>query len=251
MEKTSFSSDIAGHRLQIWHAGPEKGTPLVYLHGAGGCRWGEFLTRLADKRPLWVPEHPGFGDSDLPPWLHSVRDIALYYVQWMDQQGLSTIDLAGSSFGGWVAAELAVLVPERIRRLVLTDAVGVTPPVPEAPDFFMIPVENMTERLYYRPPASVATQDPQVAVRNRQTVARFAWSPRFYNPDLEHWLFRIQCPTLLVWGAEDPLIPPVMAEPYMRGIANARLSLIAEAGHVPQEEQPDRFVELVEAHLEA
>lgn len=245
--------EVAHHRIHVLQAGGGDKVPVVFLHGAGGGgQWFEVLDDLAKTWPVYYPEHPGFGQSDLPEWLDTMTELAIFYWDILDTLHLPRISLIGSSMGGWLAAEMSVLQPQRVHRLVLADAVGVMPPVPEAPDFFMIPAEEMARWLWAHP-EKVPPQpppEPAILIKNRTTVARFAWSPRFYNPKLCHWLYRISCPTLIVWGQEDRLVPPAMAEPYRSGIPNARLELVPDAGHLPFREQPERFLGLVKPHLE-
>ncbi|MCL6593514.1 MAG: alpha/beta hydrolase [Alicyclobacillus sp.] len=244
--------EVAGHRIHVLHSNPKPGTPVVFLHGAGGGgQWFSGLERLAQTYTVYYPEHPGFGLSDLPDWLETVSDLALFYWDIFDHLGIDRVHLIGSSLGGWLAAELSVLQPQRVQKLVLSDAAGVRAPVPEAPDFFMIPSDDLPRWLFAHP-ERVPPQpplDPAVLVKNRTTAARFAWSPRFYNPKLRHWLYRISAPTLLVWGQEDRLFPPAMAEPYQTGIPHCRTVWIEDAGHLPYLEQSDRFFTLVEQHL--
>lgn len=239
---------VAGSAFHLITAGD--GSPVMYLHGSRGASFSPFLGELARQHTVYAPEHPGFGTSELPFWLETVTDLAIFYLDVLDTLGLSSVDVVGSSFGGWLAAEIAVLAPRRIRRMVLADPVGVVPPPPEAPDFFMIPPEELDQWLFHRPPAKPpAEQDPMVAAQNRTTVARFAWSPRFYNPKLKHWLYRIAAPTLVIWGENDRLVPAHTAQTFLEQIPDARLETIADCGHLPYLEQTERFVELVEAHL--
>src|ERR1044072_2574115 len=108
---------IAGIELDVLERGP--GGPLLCLHGGAGIgRDAAFIELLARDRVVIAPSHPGFGKSGLPDWLDSVDDIAHVYLELMDLVGLSRADLVGHSIGGWIAAEIATKVPERIGRLV-------------------------------------------------------------------------------------------------------------------------------------
>jgi pimeloyl-ACP methyl ester carboxylesterase len=78
-------------------------------------------------------------------------------------------------------------------------------------------------------------------VRNRSTVVRLAY-PHFVNPELGKWLHRVDVPTLLVWGANDGLVPPRFGEAYRDRIPGATLVVIPQAGHAPFEEEPDAFL---------
>ena len=78
-------------------------------------------------------------------------------------------------------------------------------------------------------------------VRNRSTVVRLAY-PNFANPDLAKWLHRIDVPTLLIWGANDGLVPPRFGETYRRLVPNSKLVVIPDAGHAPFEENAAAFL---------
>ena len=88
----------------------------------------------------------------------------------------------------------------------------------------------------------MAKVDPELAAKNRGTVTRLAYRPRFYNPDLGKWLHRIDVPTLLLWGAADGLVPPKFGEAYRALIPGSRLVVLPNAGHAPFDEQNDAFL---------
>src|SRR5581483_6302407 len=115
---------MAGIDLELFEAG--QGAPLLWLHGAPGFNpKHEFAGLVAAKRRLIAPSHPGFGKSSLPEWLDSVDDIAHVYLELLDKLDLRQVDVVGTSLGGWIAADMATKVPERIRRLVLVGPVGI------------------------------------------------------------------------------------------------------------------------------
>src|SRR5260370_24317201 len=120
---------IEGVELEILERG--RGAPMLYLHGGGGIGVDlPFIDLLASERRIVAPSHPGFGKSSLPDWLDSVDDIAHIYLELMDRLGLTRTDIVGLSIGGWIAADLATKVPERLAPLVPLRPVGVhtTPP---------------------------------------------------------------------------------------------------------------------------
>ena len=86
--------------------------------------------------------------------------------------------------------------------------------------------------------------------RNREALCLYAWHPYMYNPQLPRWLSRITVPTLLVWGASDGVVTPDYGRAYSRLIPGSRFALIEGAGHHPEIEQPEAFVERVAAFLE-
>src|SRR3954469_11828652 len=95
--------DIA---VRMRHGGA--GEVLMFLHGAAGLpAWSPFFDALAAQFEVMMPEHPGFGSSDHPPWIRTTADMAMYYLDFLDELGGERVHLVGHSLGGWIAAELA------------------------------------------------------------------------------------------------------------------------------------------------
>src|SRR5690349_9490268 len=103
----SYFTTIRGCSISLMRRG--SGAPALYLHGAGGVAgWSPFFEELSRSFELYVPDHPGFGRSDTPPWLDNVHDLAYFYLQFLRDLDLDRVHLIGSSIGGWVALEMAV-----------------------------------------------------------------------------------------------------------------------------------------------
>jgi pimeloyl-ACP methyl ester carboxylesterase len=247
--------DVRGTRIRVLRGG--SGPPLIFLHGASGhVGWLPFLDRLSQRFDVIAPEHPGFGASDDPPWLDRPSDLAYFYLDVIDALKLDRVHLMGTSLGGWIAAELGVRNTSRLASLTLICAVGILAN-DGAPmdDMFRMSAEENARRFYVDPDrvqrrlAALASADPRMLVRNRSTVVRLSY-PRFVNPELAKWLHRVDVPTLLVWGANDGLVPPRFGEAYRDRIPGARLVVIPQAGHAPFEEQADAFLAAFDAFLE-
>src|SRR3954464_5384768 len=115
---------VADIDLELFESG--KGSPVLFLHGCEGFDQRQpFVAPFAAKRRLIAPSHPGFGKSSLPEWLASVDDIPHIYLELLDTLVLNKVDIVGCSIGGWIAAEMATKVPERVGRLVMVGPVGV------------------------------------------------------------------------------------------------------------------------------
>jgi pimeloyl-ACP methyl ester carboxylesterase len=202
-----------------------------------------------------APEHPGFGSSDDPVWLDRPSDLAYFYLDLIETLKFVRVHLMGTSLGGWIAAELAVRNTSRLASLTLVCAVGIAPDGPPIDDLFRIGAEENARRFYFDPARArrrvelLATADPGVLVRNRSTVVRLAY-PNFANPDLAKWLHRIDVPTLLIWGANDGLVPVRFGETYRRLIPSSKLVVIPEAGHAPFEEKPEKFLATITDFLQ-
>jgi pimeloyl-ACP methyl ester carboxylesterase len=248
---------LAGVDLDVWEGGD--GPPVLFLHGAGGFRAEDpFVDLLSRGRRVIAPSHPGFGGSALPGWLDRPDDIAVLYLELLAQLGHAQMDLIGCSLGGWIAAELASMVPERFRRLVLVGPVGVKlggRDTLDIPDIFATPAAMAEKLLYHDPdrhrPNLTQLSDEQLAVmlRNRETTALLTWEPYMHNPKLRHRLHRVRCPALLLRGASDGLVSAAYLEGYAKLLPNARTATIAAAGHLPQIEQPAAFAATALAFL--
>lgn len=240
---------IDGAKIRLLRGGRAGAPPLVFLHGAGGhTGWMAFLDELSQRFEVFAPEHPGFGQSDDPPWFDEVGDLAFFYLDLFRKFGLSGVHLVGTSLGGWIAAELAVRNTAPLASLCLVGAVGILAEGEPIPDIFRMPVDENLRRFYAdqdrarRRLADMEKADLAAVAKNRATVTRLAYRPRFHNPGLGKWLHRIDVPTLLVWGEKDGLVPPAFGEAYRRLIPGARLVVLAAAGHAPFDEQKDAFI---------
>jgi pimeloyl-ACP methyl ester carboxylesterase len=237
---------VAGIELEMFERG--QGAPILYLHGGGGIgRDGPFLDLLGRERRVIAPSHPGFGKSSLPDWLDSVDDIAHVYLELMDRLDLARADVVGFSIGGWIAAELATKAPERLSRLVLIGPVGVKTGKPDKldiPDIFAMPREKL-DRLRFHDPGKNAADlavlpddELHIVARNSETLALLTWEPYMHNPKLNHRLHRVNVPVLFLRGASDGIVSAEYLERYAALLPQARIETIAEAGHLPQVEQP-------------
>src|SRR6266851_1591721 len=238
---------VASATIRLFRGGT--GQPLVFLHGAGGhTGWMAFLEELSARFAVFAPQHPRFRQSDEPPWLGEGADLAYFHLDLLKALGLERVHLMGTSLGGWVAAEMAVRSTARLASLTLVGAVGITAGGEAIPDIFRMPVEENLRRFYADPErasrrvADLAGGDLSVAAKTRATVMRLAYRPRFHNPGLSKWLHRIDVPTLLLWGAEDGLVPPKFGEAYRTLIPGSRLVVLPQAGHAPFDEQKDAFL---------
>jgi pimeloyl-ACP methyl ester carboxylesterase len=222
------------------------GPPLLFLHGASGLPvWLPSFDELAKHFEVFVPEHPGFGMSDNPPWMRNVGDLAMYYLDFLEGLGPYQVHLVGHSLGGWTAAELAVRNCSRLKSLSLLAPAGIrVKGIPSGDNFIWGPEEAVrnvyhdqaiADRILAMP---VTDEAADIALTNRYAAAKFGWEPRWHNPSLERWLHRITVPTLVLWGKEDKLFPAEYAKRWGERIAGSRVAIIPDCGHVPMAEKP-------------
>ena len=252
----SETIDINGRSTVMHSAGT--GEPFLYLHSTLGesMRWLPFMQTWSKKYRVMAPMHPGFGDSEGFDKIDTIEDMAFHYIEMLDALGLEEVILGGVSLGGWIAAEVACRWPERVKKLWIADAPGLWVPDQPLPDLFRImqDIQALRELIFYDPAGPMATlvladdRDDEAmmsAYQSLTVLARLVWE-RPYNPKLADRLHRIACPTLLVWGEHDKLVPPAYGKAYAEKIRGAEFKTIAKCGHMPMFEREAEFVDMVE-----
>ena len=224
------------------------GQTLIFLHGfhplGPESRFLELLSRRFD---VLAPSHPGFGASSRPLDFESVYDLVHLYRELIDGLPGEKITLVGTSFGGWLAAEIAITCQHRLDRLVLVDALGLKLGDRETSDIldiFNTHPDVVRQRSWHdasRAPDFNEMSDEALTrhARDWDALSLYGWEPYMYNPRLKRWLGRIAVPTLVLWGASDGLVTPDYGRRYAALIPGARFALINGAGHHPDLEQPE------------
>ena len=248
--------ELAGGRVHYFRGG--SGEPVLFLHAAGGAgTWLDFHGLLAAAGfDVIAPDHPGFAKSDDFPLVEAMDDLVYHYLDVLDALGLDRVHVVGASFGGWVAAELAVAASHRLRSLVLMSAAGLRLPDHPVPDLFLMPPPRLMETLFHGPPPAPedATAAPDIdtvlaVYRDNTALARFCWAPYLSNPKLERRLHRISVPTLVVAPSDDRLIPVAHARRYAELIGGARFAEVPDSGHAMYFERPAEFAGVVTSFL--
>ncbi|HEX9535239.1 MAG TPA: alpha/beta hydrolase [Stellaceae bacterium] len=249
---------VAGIELETVRRG--SGRQILTLHGFQTIDPNApFLEFLARHGEVLAPSSPGFGHSPRPKDFHTVYDLVHLYLELLETLHGDKVTLVGFSFGGWLAAEVAVACSHHLDNLVLVDPVGIKISDRETPDILDVFEQSLDEvrrRRWHDPdryaPDFNAMSDDALVVyaRNREALCLYAWHPYMYNPQLPRWLGRIKVPTLLLWGESDRVVTPDYGRAYSRLIPGSRFELIEAAGHHPEIEQPEAFVERVSRFLE-
>jgi pimeloyl-ACP methyl ester carboxylesterase len=256
MPPRETSHTVRNIRVRLFTAGD--GPPLVFLHGASGIeRWLPFFDLLAARCTVIVPEHPGFGGSDNPACIRDVSDVAMYYLDFFDglssdgfsgASGTGKIHLIGQSLGGWIAAELATRNCTHLKSLTLLAPAGVRVKGVLSGDDFIWSPDEAARNLVHDPAvagsaiatrAAMTPDEAERALVNRYAAAKYGWEPRWFSPALERWLHRVTTPTLVLWGAEDRLLPVQYAEVWRREVPGATVEIIPACGHLPHVEHAE------------
>jgi pimeloyl-ACP methyl ester carboxylesterase len=256
-------------------AGSGDEEPVVLVHGLGGQwqNWLENIPRLAQERRVLALDLPGFGLTPEPSDGEiSISGYGRCVDAFCEKLGLGKVDMVGNSMGGFVAAEVAIQFPERVSRLVLVSAAGIT-----SADTLQAPILT-----FGRVATALATNS---AARHRRVAARpmtrhaalalVARHPRLLKPDLAYegffkgagkggfddalracldYDFRdrlpdVSVPTLIVWGEKDSIIPVRDANEFERLIADSRKVVMKDTGHIPMAERPQAFNDVLVGFL--
>ena len=231
------------------------GRDILYL---GASSWfaddSAFLARLARHGRVIAPVAPGFGPRPADRRFSSVDDIAYLYLDLIARMKLTNVLLVGASFGGWIAAEMAIKTCEHISAIALIDPLGVKIGdrfTRDIADFFGLPDAELRARAYVDPTIFVADiaaiTDEELArrMRARESLARYGWSPFMHDPKLPQRLHRIAAPTRFFWGARDGVVSPAYGRAYAALVPGAQFTEIANAGHFPHVEQPGATLEAI------
>ena len=247
---------VNGIELEVLRRGA--GAPAVLLHGMDTISpKAPFLDRLGRHVDIIAPSSPGFGNSQRPEDFDTIYDLVHLYLGLLDQLPYEKVTLIGLSFGGWLAAEVAAASCHRIANLILVDPVGIKIGDRETRDILDVFNTHPAEvrRKSWHDVANAPDYDGMtdeelvIHARNWEALCLYAWHPYMYNPQLKQWLGRISVPTLMLWGASDGIVSPDYGRAYAGLIKGAEFKLIADAGHHPEQEQPERFVEAVAGFL--
>jgi len=240
------------------------GPPLVYLHAAGGPIWDDFVEGLTQKYTVYAPHHPGTGETDRES-IHMVDtlwDLVLIYDEILDALNLKSVPIVGTSFGGMMACEIAAHRPERISKLVALDPIGLWRDDAPIASYMVMSPEKLAATLYKdlsSPAVQKALQMPEDPDQVATVVADLVWAlgstGKFVWPipdkGLKKRLHRVTAQTLIVWGADDALVSSIYAKEFAARIANARVEIIKDCGHVPQVERLEVLKPMVESFLSA
>jgi len=248
---------INSHPCRVWQKGT--GERLGYVPGYGGLpRWTPFLDELAVTRRVIAPSLPGFpgglGHTELDSqfdWVVATRDL-------LEAADLLGADIIAAGFGAALVADVAALWPDSLRSLTLIAPFGVFFDDEPIADIWAPrpgPVENIlvTDPTRYREFVKLAdggdpVEWPIMMNRANEAAARYLWP--LGNTGLIKRLHRISVPTLLLWGAQDAVVPPSYAERFAERIqAPTSISRIADAGHLAEIDQPAQVAERILAFL--
>jgi pimeloyl-ACP methyl ester carboxylesterase len=224
------------------------GEPLMFLHGAGTAAGFNFAASWARRFTVYLPYHPGFGESPDSAAITTVDDYVLHYLELFDQLVLDKVRLVGLSLGGWIAATLATQNSHRLKKLVLVGPAGLRVPEHPTTDIFRLKPDELPAYLvhdlkvlapYVPDPHGPEFLDFLVNdYHEMSSYARLAWE-RPYDAKLARWLHRIRVPALLLYGDKDRITPAQQSKAWAELIPNAVVHIVKDAGHLVLDEKDE------------
>lgn len=246
------------------------GFPVLLIHGSGPgvsayANWRLVMPELSKQRRVIAPDMVGFGFTERPAgYEYTMKNWVKQAIDLLDALGLEQVDLVGNSFGGALSLALTIHHPERVRRLVLMGAAGVSFPITPALDAvwgYEPSFENMRRimdvfaydrglvnddlaRLRYEASAREGVQESYAQMF---PAPRQRWVEALASPEED--IAKIDKETLIVHGRDDQVIPVENSLRMSQLISRSQLHVFGRCGHWTQIEHAARFAQLVSNFL--
>lgn len=211
----------------------------LLLHGGGGAAtMTTFADLLAERTGSQVlaPTHPGFGGTSRAG-LTNVPDLARHYIAMLDQLDLTNVTVLGNSFGGWLAAEIALGASPRVSSAVIVNGIGVEVAGHPMTDVSGMSVAEIRSFSFHDPSRSPA---PTGGGPSPDVQALIGYTgPSMSDPTLLERLGDVRLPVHVLWGQSDRIVDPGYGKAYAAAIPSATFTLLPRTGHLPQVETPE------------
>jgi pimeloyl-ACP methyl ester carboxylesterase len=234
------------------------GRTVLVLHGGGGPGTvAGPVAHLGKAHRVLAPTLPGWNGTPRPDKLSNVAAYADAFTQYLAERDLNDVTVIGSSIGGWIVAELALRDgARRLAGIVIINGTGI-----EVPEHPITNISNFTPpqlaQVAYHDPskfgAGIPPMTPELLATmraNQETLVAIASKPFYmFDPTLRARLGEVRAPALVLWGESDRVVSAGYGRAYAAAIPGAAFELIAEAGHLPQLEQPAETFRRIDAFL--
>ncbi|MDQ7803543.1 alpha/beta hydrolase [Amycolatopsis sp. A133] len=220
--------------------------PFLLLHGGGGVATMTGLADLLAERThsrVLLPTHPGFGGTPKAASLTGVTELAELYVALLDDLDLTDVTVIGNSFGGWLAAEIALRKSPRVSGAVIIDGIGIEVDGHPLTDISGMSPTEIRALSFHDPgkapvPPGGGGTGPTPDVR-----ALIGYTgPTMADPSLAGRLGELDLPVHVVWGESDGIVDPGYGKAYAAAIPLSTFTLLPRTGHLPQVETPEELL---------
>ncbi|GGL91674.1 alpha/beta fold hydrolase [Nakamurella endophytica] len=240
------SSSITVNGAEVAVADRDRTRPFLLLHGgAGPATMAGFADLLAERTHsrVLVPTHPGFGGTRRPASLAATTDLAATYVALLDALDLTDVTVVGNSFGGWVAAEMALMDSPRVSGAVIVDGIGIEVDGHPVTSVAGLEPAQLAQLSFHDPakaprPAAVGGAGPSPDL---QALIAYA-GPAMSDPTLADRLGRLHLPVHVIWGESDGIVSPAYGRAYADALPLSTFTLLPRSGHLPQVESPEELL---------
>ena len=220
--------------------------PFLLLHGGGGVGtvrgFADLLAERTRSRVL-VPTHPGFGGTIRPAGVDTTRDLAVAYVALLEELDLTDVTVIGNSFGGWIAAEMALLGSSRLSGAVIIDGIGIEVDGHPVTTVAGLAPAELAKLSFHdpakapRPPAAGGSgPSPDIAA-----LISYA-GPTMSDPTLLGRLATVHLPVQVIWGQSDGIVSTDFGKAYADAIPMSTFTVLPRSGHLPQLETPEELL---------
>lgn len=252
---------VFGARIHYVDTGT--GSPVILLHGLGDDVgvWESVIPALSAKHRVIAVDQIGFGRSEKLLLSYHAATFVDFLDGFFNELKIDRASIVGNSLGGWIAAVFAILHPERVDHLVLSDAAGyaalaktMSPRTLSAlrlssrDDIRYLGPLTFRDKRFYADVDGAFQQ--RVSAGDGYTVDQVVSSIIRGDDVLDGRLGAIHQPTLIIWGHDDKLIPVSFGERFHKEIAGSELRIIGDCGHMPQVECPDQFAGIIGKFLD-
>ncbi|MFF1821178.1 alpha/beta fold hydrolase [Kribbella sp. NPDC058245] len=219
--------------------------PFLLLHGGGGVAtmagFADLLAERTHSRVL-LPTHPGFGGTPKPAELNSVTELARLYVALLDELDLTDVTVVGNSFGGWLAAEIALQHSPRVSGAVIIDAIGIEVEGHPITDVKGLSTAEL-RALSFHDPSKMPVPPTGTPGPSPDVLALIGYTgPAMLDETLAKRLGEIDIPVHVVWGESDGIAGPAYGKAFADAIPLATYTLLPRTGHMPQLETPEELL---------
>ncbi|EGG42507.1 alpha/beta hydrolase [Candidatus Nitrosarchaeum limnium SFB1] len=249
---------VDGNKIRYLESGDSKNT-LVLIHGLGASaeRWSLVIPILAKYYRVIAPDLIGYGYSDKPILDYSPEMFVNFLGKFFDALQIKCPIIIGSSLGGQISAEYTSANPKNVKKLVLVSPAGAMKQSTPALDAYIMAalypneqsaknafelmeasgnnvsekiVQGFIERMQL-PNSKLAFMSTILGMKNSEII-----SPKLHT---------IQCPTLVIWGVNDPVVPVEFADGFVSFIKDCEFHKMEKCGHTPYVQDPETFLSIV------
>lgn len=234
-----------------------EGTPIIVLHGLmGGLSNFDCVTEFFSSKgyKVLIPELPIYTMSLLKT---NVKNFAIYLKDFIDHKGFNEVILLGNSLGGHIGLYHTKKFPQKVKALIITGSSGLYENAmgsgyTKRSDYEVI--KKKAQEVFYDP--AIATKEivdeVYASVNDRNKLAKtLAIAKSAIRHNMGKDLPKMQTPTCIIWGKNDTVTPPEVAEEFHEKLPDSDLFWIDKCGHAAMMEHPDEFNSILQSWLDS